>query len=176
MAWPVVIAENGRGVPVTESDNGVPVEIAENGYGTPVVLVEKGGIPVKGAGGGPVIVAPAAITDWDVTDAEIGGALIISIASLPDMGGGTLLDVEYRLDGGSALSTGITSVPDDFWALGLTDDQEYDVEVRAVNEAGEGAWSSVKAATPTDEGTVLATFDSTSITFDSTAHTFDEAA
>lgn len=51
MAWPIVIATNGQGVAVTESDSelATPVEIAENDMGTPVVVVESGGIPVKGA-------------------------------------------------------------------------------------------------------------------------------
>lgn len=54
MPWPVVIAANGYGIPVTESDSdfAIPAEIAANGYGTPVVLVDSGGTPVKGVGGG----------------------------------------------------------------------------------------------------------------------------
>lgn len=54
MGWPVVIATNGYGIPVTESDSdfAIPAEIADNGYGTPVVLVDSGGTPVKGVGGG----------------------------------------------------------------------------------------------------------------------------
>ncbi len=39
MAWPIVIATNGFGIPVTESANGTPYEIAANGYGMPVVFV-----------------------------------------------------------------------------------------------------------------------------------------
>jgi hypothetical protein len=52
MAWPVVIATNGIGIPVTESDSdfATPVEIADNGMGTPVVLVDSGGAPIKGGG------------------------------------------------------------------------------------------------------------------------------
>jgi len=51
MAWPIVIATNGMGIPVTESASAfaTPVEIAANGYGTPVVMVASGGLPVKGA-------------------------------------------------------------------------------------------------------------------------------
>ena len=54
MPWPVVIAANGYGIPVTESDSdfAIPAEITDNGYGTPVVLVDSGGTPVKGVGGG----------------------------------------------------------------------------------------------------------------------------
>lgn len=55
MPWPVVIAANGYGIPVTESDSdfAIPAEIAANGYGTPVVLVDSGGFPVRGAGDVP---------------------------------------------------------------------------------------------------------------------------
>lgn len=53
MAWPVVIAANGVGIPVTESDDGTPVDVSENGFGQPVVLVDVGGLPVKGAGDVP---------------------------------------------------------------------------------------------------------------------------
>jgi len=47
-----VIADNGYGIPVTESDSdfAIPAEIAANGYGTPVVLADSGGMPVKGVG------------------------------------------------------------------------------------------------------------------------------
>lgn len=52
MAWPVVIATNGIGIPVTEVPDGprggVPYEIAANGFGTPVVFVANGGTPVTG--------------------------------------------------------------------------------------------------------------------------------
>lgn len=62
MGWPVVIAANGRGIPVTESPNGTPYEIATNGYGTPVVFVDKGGLPVTLAG-----VSVPAWFDWKPT-------------------------------------------------------------------------------------------------------------
>lgn len=59
MAWPVVIATNGYGTPVTESDadNATPYEIATNGFGSPVVFVDSGGLPVREGvgGGGPVV-------------------------------------------------------------------------------------------------------------------------
>lgn len=54
MAWPIVIATNGIGIPVTEVPDGprggVPYEIATNGFGTPVVFVASGGTPVTGGG------------------------------------------------------------------------------------------------------------------------------
>lgn len=43
---PIVIAENGLGVPVVQTENATPMTIAANGLGMPVVIVEEYGIPV----------------------------------------------------------------------------------------------------------------------------------
>lgn len=44
---PVVIATNGRGIAVTQTERGAPLTIAANGLGVPVVVVPSGGIPVN---------------------------------------------------------------------------------------------------------------------------------
>lgn len=45
--FPVVIAENGFGIPVIRvEENGAPATVAANGLGTPIVLVEANGIPL----------------------------------------------------------------------------------------------------------------------------------
>lgn len=45
--FPVVIAENGFGIPVVSvEENGAPATVAANGLGTPIVLVEANGIPL----------------------------------------------------------------------------------------------------------------------------------
>ncbi len=54
---------------------------------------------------------------------------------------------EYRIDGGAAQSLGASPAT----ISGLTEGTEYDIEVRAVNEAGGGSWSS------------LATFSTTAV-------------
>lgn len=46
---PIVIASNGRGMPVTEAAVGLPVSLSANGFGLPVVFVASGGAPVKTA-------------------------------------------------------------------------------------------------------------------------------
>ena len=44
---PVVIAENGRGIPVVAVEkNGAPATVAANGLGIPIVLTDKNGIPM----------------------------------------------------------------------------------------------------------------------------------
>lgn len=73
----------------------------------------------------------------------------ITISDLPDDGGDTITDVEYRLDGGSWASANGTS---SFTIGGLTNDTEYDVELRAVNDIGAGTASDVKSVTPEDAG------------------------
>ena len=45
--FPVVIAENGLGIPVIPVEENAPsAVIAENGLGAPIVLVEKNGTPM----------------------------------------------------------------------------------------------------------------------------------
>lgn len=45
--FPVVIAENGLGIPVIPVEKNAPTAIiAENGLGAPIVLVEKNGTPM----------------------------------------------------------------------------------------------------------------------------------
>lgn len=47
MGAPIVIAANGRGIPVTQTTRGAPLTIAANGLGFPVVVVASGGVPVN---------------------------------------------------------------------------------------------------------------------------------
>lgn len=45
--FPVVIAENGLGVPVIAVDANAPAaQVAQNGLGIPIVLVEANGTPL----------------------------------------------------------------------------------------------------------------------------------
>ena len=48
---PVVITENGLGLPVMPVDSGAPAAVvATNGLGTPIVIVEKNGTPLAVSG------------------------------------------------------------------------------------------------------------------------------
>lgn len=87
--------------------------------------------------------------DWTLTDAGSGDGLHVTINNLPLDGGDPITDIEYRVDGGTAVSTGGVDsfdIPLDE----LTIDVEADVEARPVNSVGPGAWSAVKSATPTN--------------------------
>jgi hypothetical protein len=84
--------------------------------------------------------------DWSIAAGDEEAD--VTINSLPDDGGDTITDIEYRLDGGSWVSSGGTT---GFTITGLTNDQEYDVELRAVNGVGNSAASDTKQVTPEAE-------------------------
>jgi lysophospholipase L1-like esterase len=109
--------------------------------------------PSNTVGPVPAIVPDAfVLADWDLDPADEEAD--VTINSLPDDGGDTITDIEYRIDGGSWVSSGGTS---SFTIVGLTNDQEYDVELRAVNGVGEGAASDVKQVTPEEDAGIPVT-------------------
>jgi len=83
-----------------------------------------------------VAIAPAAFTSnmWTVAVDEL------TLNSLPDDGGSAITDIEYRVDGGTAVSTGETTTG----THTITAADGVDVEIRAVNAVGAGAWSDTK--------------------------------
>jgi hypothetical protein len=50
MTIPVVIAANGRGIPVVNTPGGVPAIVAINGFGIPIVIVTALGVPMNVSG------------------------------------------------------------------------------------------------------------------------------
>lgn len=97
----------------------------------------------------PVPSVPAAFEagDWSIAPGDEEAE--VTISSLPANGGASITGIEYRLDGGSWISSGGTS---SFTITGLTNDQEYDVELRAINSVGAGAASDAKQVTPEASG------------------------
>lgn len=95
---------------------------------------------------------PAAFTagQWSVTDTTNGGEIEVTVSELPADGGSAITAVQYSLDGGAftAFSTPL-STTGTRTITGLTDDQEYDIQLRAVNAIGNGAASDIKQVTPT---------------------------
>lgn len=93
-----------------------------------------------------VAIVPAAfeVGDWDVDGGDQEAD--VTIDDLPESGDDAVTDVEYRLDGGAWISSGGTV---SFTITGLTNDVEYDVQLRAVNAIGAGAASDTKSVTPT---------------------------
>lgn len=98
--------------------------------------------------GAPANAVPDAfdIEDWSIAPGDEKAD--VTINSLPDDVGATITDIEYRIDGGSWISSAGTS---SFTISGLTNDQAYDVELRAVNSVGAGAPSDTKSVTPEAE-------------------------
>ena len=95
--------------------------------------------------------------NWTAT-ADIG-EIDLNITTLPSDNGTPITALQYRLDGGSAVNlagtgTGARTIS------GLTPGVEYDVQIRAVNVLGAGAWSDTKSRTPTAEAGAPAAFTS----------------
>jgi hypothetical protein len=64
----------------------------------------------------------------------------------PADNGADILDYEYRIDGGAVVSTG--DVTPSITVTGLTNGTSYQIEVRAENSKGSGAWSAATTVTP----------------------------
>lgn len=90
---------------------------------------------------------PAAfeVGDWSIAAGDEEAD--VTISSLPDDGGDTITDIEYRVGSGDPVSSE-TDDTTGFTIPGLTNDVAVSVQVRAVNSVGAGAWSDVKAVTP----------------------------
>lgn len=99
---------------------------------------------------------PAAFTagQWSVADAESGGTLTVTISSLPALHGGTVSQIDYRVDGGTWTDSGVTTATN-FNITGLTDDVEYDIELRITTDLGTSGTSDTKAQTPTTASSAL---------------------
>jgi hypothetical protein len=102
---------------------------------------------------GPTVALPSAsapdafeVGDWTATAGV--ESIVLNLTSLPADGGSAITALEYRLDGGSAVALSGTGTGERT-ITGLTGGVEYDVEIRAVNAIGNGAWSDLKARTPT---------------------------
>lgn len=93
--------------------------------------------------GGPDVTAPAVPSGLGATPGDEQVVLDWDDNTEPDLD-----RYEYRVDGGTEVSTGATS---GVTVTGLTNDQSYDFEVRAVDTSeNASAWSSVVSATPVE--------------------------
>lgn len=102
---------------------------------------------------------PAAfgVSDWSVSDTGAGGALEITITSLPFNGGATISDVQASVNGGAFASVG-GAAPGTYTLSGLSNDVVANVTLRAVNSVGAGDASAALSETPTLSATVPAQF------------------
>lgn len=86
--------------------------------------------------------------DWSIVAGDEKAD--VTISSLPAANGASITNIEYRIDGGSWASSGGTT---SFTITGLTNETEYDVEIRAVNSVGAGGESDTKQVTPEADDT-----------------------
>jgi hypothetical protein len=98
----------------------------------------------------PSLAAPAPsvpeafhVGDWSLAPGDEEAH--VTLHALPYDGGAAISDIQYRLDDGTWASSGGTT---DFTLASLTNDQRYDIELRAVNSVGAGAASDTKQVTP----------------------------
>ncbi len=90
---------------------------------------------------------PSAFTSGQWTAVRGNALIAVTVSELPDDGGSDITAIQYRLDGGSWVSSSLTGTGS-FNITGRTNGVEYGVELRAVNAVGDGAASDVKAVTP----------------------------
>jgi len=111
------------------------------------LMLHRAGLLRASAGGvEPTVPDAFEVGDWSIAPGDEEAD--VTINALPDDGGAAITDIEYRLDGGSWVSSGGTT---SFTITGLTNDEEYDVELRGVNSVGAGDWSDTKQVTPEGE-------------------------
>lgn len=105
----------------------------------------------------PAVVVPDAFVtgQWSAT---IGNAKItISVDALPLDGGAYPTAIQYSTNGGTDYTNSGNAGLGVFDITGLTNGVEYDVRLRAVNSAGNGAGSDTKARTPLNTYSINAT-------------------
>jgi hypothetical protein len=118
--------------------------------------------------------APAALTvgQWTAEATLVTGQMGINIVTLPSNGGSAITALEYRVGTGAAIAlsgtgTGLRTV-----TAGFTAGVAVDIQVRAVNAIGAGAWSDVKNRTPlAGGGGGTASWQSFSVTAEGTTLT-----
>jgi uncharacterized protein (TIGR03382 family) len=99
---------------------------------------------------GTPVAAPAAPTLVAVTAGD--RALFVSYALNSD-NGSPVTDVEYSIDDGQTYSSAGLTNP--FTIRGLTNDETYEVRIRAINAIGTSATSAMVPGTPVEPGTLL---------------------
>lgn len=106
------------------------------------------------AGGGSPDTVPAALTagQWEAAATANPGEISFNILTLPADGGSPITALEYRVGTGSAIAFTGTGTGVRVVTAGLTAGVAADLQVRAVNAVGAGAWSDTKNRTPAASG------------------------
>ena len=101
-------------------------------------------------GGSPAATAPAAFTagQWTAAATSTPGEISFNLTALPADGGSAITALEYRVNTGAAIAFSGTGTGVRVVTAGLTAGVAVDLQVRAVNAVGAGAWSDIKNRTP----------------------------
>jgi hypothetical protein len=83
------------------------------------------------------------VLQWDAEFNGAGDEIDVTISEMPNVDGATVTNIEYRLDGGSWVSGGITGIGT-FSITGVSSSNEYDLELRVISANGNGAVSDLK--------------------------------
>ena len=121
----------------------------------------------------PTVVAPAAPAITSISRGD-GTLAVVWTAPADTTGGGviTAYDVRYIETSEDETVDANWTVRDNAWesgdllyiVTGLTDATQYDVQVRAVNSAGDGAWSDTETGTPRPDTPITLQWEETSFT------------
>ena len=90
---------------------------------------------------------------WSVADALTDGELLVTISTIKNTG---VTDIEYQVNGGAWVSSGVYAQGNKFPIAGLTNGTLYSIAIRPVTVSGTGAASAVQQATPTNGGVTVA--------------------
>jgi hypothetical protein len=98
----------------------------------------------------PAATAPAALTagQWTAAATATAGEISFNISALPADGGSAITALQYRVGAGAAIAFAGTGTGVRVVTAGLAAGVAVDLQVRAVNAVGAGAWSDVKNRTP----------------------------
>lgn len=139
MGVPVVIAENGLGMPVRAVESGAPVlQVAENGFGIPIVLSDLGApfIVLGAATSATVPPVPSAPTVSDVS----ADSATVSWGALATGGSPiTQVDLQWRDDAFNTTNVSPATSPVEITSL--DPNSFYQARIRARNSVGIGDWS-----------------------------------
>lgn len=99
--------------------------------------------------GGPTVPATFGEAQWTLTDtpSASGDRLTINILSLPGSGNSPITALQYRIDGGSAITLSGTGTG--AREITVTAETVTNVQISAANVLGSAPWSDTKFATPT---------------------------
>ena len=132
-----VIYRVGSGAAVVLEDQTSPVFIANSDEATITAWVSR---PGKSAPAGAPSLDPTAPFPFSAGQWSLSANGDVTVIALPASGGSAITDLEYRIDGGAAVSFGQTTVG----TFATTAEEGDDVQIRAVNAIGAADWSDTK--------------------------------